>query len=205
MNLKVEKLLENGKEVSIETPYEDLNKEIGGWRAGELAIVGAQACQGKTKFALESAIKALRDGKSVLFYSVEHSEVETLIQMVDMLVSEGMTKSEASTFIANSNFNFVHDEKLSPNFIKRRAARESLTDEGVDFVIIDTLQIPSTSLESGETINYAIKFVNLKFAKMAKRMKIPVLLMTRINVDKEVTQVNKLISEDAGVVVSIQA
>mgnify|MGYP001390789531 CR=1 FL=1 len=61
----------------IAAPYKDLTAALdGGWRPGELVILGGRPAHGKTTIALDAARAAARGGHRVLFCSLEMSREE---------------------------------------------------------------------------------------------------------------------------------
>ena len=55
----------------IHTGLTGLNKVMGGWHRGELAIIAARTSMGKTALALSSLRQAAREGTSSIFFSME--------------------------------------------------------------------------------------------------------------------------------------
>lgn len=60
----------------LPTGWGDLDESLGGWRAGELILIGARPAVGKTALAVDLTRNLVRDGLPVLFVSLEQSRVE---------------------------------------------------------------------------------------------------------------------------------
>lgn len=68
---RMEKLRTGEVPESIHTGLIDLNKIMGGWHRGELAVIAARTSMGKTAFILSSLRQAAMHGTSSIFFSME--------------------------------------------------------------------------------------------------------------------------------------
>jgi replicative DNA helicase len=68
---RMEKLRTGEVPESIHTGLLDLNKIMGGWHRGELAVIAARTSMGKTAFILSSLRQAAIRGTSSIFFSME--------------------------------------------------------------------------------------------------------------------------------------
>jgi replicative DNA helicase len=70
-------MMRQGFIAGISTGFSDLDKMISGFRKGHLTLLGALSSDGKSALALQFALNVARQGKNVLFFSLEmpHDEV----------------------------------------------------------------------------------------------------------------------------------
>ena len=65
------------------TGFEILDKHLdGGFRSGDLVLLGGPQGLGKTTWALQTARNAARSGRSVVFFSFEHDPESLLVRLV---------------------------------------------------------------------------------------------------------------------------
>ncbi len=70
---KIELLRTGETKDFIHTGLSDLNRIMGGWHRGELAVIAARTSMGKTAFALSTLRQAARHGTASIFFSMEIS------------------------------------------------------------------------------------------------------------------------------------
>jgi replicative DNA helicase len=71
-----------GGMIGTPTGYPDIDRFTAGWQSGDLNILGARPSVGKTALAIEFALRQLRTGNPVAFFSLEMSRESILQRMV---------------------------------------------------------------------------------------------------------------------------
>jgi replicative DNA helicase len=177
----------------VPTGFNDLDMLTGGFKGGELIVIGARPAMGKTTFALNIAYNSASVGKNVLFFSLEMSKKQLHPRMFSMLsgvplskIDSGMLSDEEAERITNSfleNTDIVDriaivDDMLYISDIS------SMAYSVENMVIIDYLQLIKTKnkyqmryQELGDIV------ASLKF--LAKELDVPIVALAQVNRDVE--------------------
>lgn len=73
---KLEEISKSETKTTGVNSFDKINKLTGGWQNGNLIILAARPSMGKTKIAQEFAKKAVENGDSILFFSLEMADTE---------------------------------------------------------------------------------------------------------------------------------
>src|SRR5690606_12929649 len=81
---RVEMLTNRGENYldGVHTGYESINRHTGGWKPGNLIIVGARPGMGKTAFVLRTVLENIMQGNPVGMISLEMDIVELKARLV---------------------------------------------------------------------------------------------------------------------------
>lgn len=88
---RIAKLRDGEVPDSIHTGLIDLNKIMGGWHRGELAVVAARTSMGKTAFVLSALRQAARHGTSSVFFSMEITADQASCRMLSDTIWNSQT------------------------------------------------------------------------------------------------------------------
>ena len=216
-----------GRVASVSSAYPTIDAYTGGWGATHLITIGARTGVGKSVFAINNAVTALQQGKTVMFFSLEMSEREVMSRMVASLTmipiqtiekalplsdDEIQRQAEALEFIKNSNLIIDTTPEITADEIKRRAIRQSQSEKGLDMIIIDYLQLISVD-SNKKSRQEAVASVSRSMKILAKELNIPVMVLVQLNRERrdEEDQTPKLydiresgaIAQDSNVVILI--
>lgn len=199
---KRREIAEKNKELSgglqgLPTPLQSLNKYTSGLMPGQLITVGAQTGVGKSVFAVMQAVAALKANMSVMFFSLEMSEEELFDRIIANLahvklnkIKDGeLTEEEkerienATKFLETKTLIIDSDPKATVDSIRSKSTKQQQSEEGLDLVIVDYLQL----LSSSERFNSRQELVadlsrNMKLT--AKSLGIPIMTLTQLNRQK---------------------
>lgn len=146
----------NGKKTNVmETGFTSIDNYIGGFKPGQLVVVGARPSLGKTAFALNMAIELEKNDCNVTVFSLEMSSKDIVTRMmasqtlidlkkfekVDALTNEEIEKS--INFLdrySKSNIRVNADPKATPVDI-RRAASTMKQESDRNVIIVDYLTL----------------------------------------------------------------
>lgn len=210
----------------VATGYHQLDNILSGLQKSDLIILGARPSYGKTSFALDMARNAALAGYSVGVFSIEMSRE----QIVDRLIASqariplwrlrtGRLQNEMEFSLIQqaldelSKANLFIDDTPSPTVLQMRsAARRLQLDHGLDFLVIDYLQLiqPRTSVES---MVHQVTEISRGLKALARELDIPVLALSQLSreVDKRDIKIPRLsdlresgsLEQDADVVMFI--
>ena len=187
---QVEHEMLEGKEfIGTKTGFDELDRFLEGFYAGELILVGGRPSMGKTGFAI-SLIKNLcmDDNKSCLYFTLSESPkilIERIIKMVaNMDVTDPQSLSpkkrerikETAKAIRKSSL-IIEGKSISIDSITRKCLKHSLQDKP-DFIVIDYLQLIYSKDERSND-SQLLPYVK-KLRKTARLIKCPIILLTQL-------------------------
>lgn len=182
---------ENGKGIiGIDTGYSELNAVIDGFRPEHLWVVGGYTNMGKTATSLNFVANMIKQGKRVVYFSLEMGRLDILSRLLGILldnsglsVLKGFPHDEQKVqemfdLIAKSQFT-VFNNKTSLDEIIFSMMEQM--DNHVDLFVIDFLQLVYVKGSKNEydTTTQSI----LQFQQIAKRLKSTVMVLSQISND----------------------
>ena len=185
----------HGKKLNItglSTSFEELNQMTSGFQPGELIIIAARPSMGKTALSLNMALQSALEGKRVAFFSVEMAKEQLLIRLLsslthiplsslkvgniekdwDHLYAGSVRLSETALFIDDSSH-------ISP-FEIRSKARRLKAQGGLDFIIVDYIQLMSMK-KTFDSREREVSEMSRLLKSIAKELKVPVLALSQLN------------------------
>lgn len=202
-----------GKPMTASTGFSDLDRATGGYRAGDLWILGARPGVGKTVFAVTSANKVARRGVGTLLFSLEVAEPQMTARLLaDLAFSSSHRMSFKQILAAENRADAITDEqaarlavayetltrmplvldvasRLSPGEIRIRvrAERQRMAARGVDLkvVFIDYLkQVAASDRYKGNRVQ-EIGEISYSLKQLAKDEGVCVVLLAQLNRELE--------------------
>ncbi len=185
----------HGKSLNItglSTAFEELDQMTSGFQPGELIIIAARPSMGKTALSLNMALQGALDGKRVAFFSVEMAKEQLLIRLLSILthirlsslkigdinenwdqLMEGASRlSETALFIDDSSH-------ISP-FEIRSKARRLKAQGGLDFIVVDYIQLMSMK-RPFDSREREVSEMSRLLKSIAKELRVPVLALSQLN------------------------
>ena len=182
----------------IPTPFDPLTQKLGGMRAGEVYVIGANQGAGKTSLAHQFAITALERNTGVLIFSMEMGfrDVFQRIAAIDARVDLGLYRRLKRFHADVPNF-LEMDARLrestrkfmrAPLYVETKSAvtpeyptEESLRIKGrssIGLVIVDHMQLMGTG---GKMRSDYEKFTSISRASkgIAADLNVPLLLISQ--------------------------
>ena len=154
---------------------------------------GEKISKGETWYSIKKTIEAMKDNKSVLFFPIGITEKEVIIRikkvLTDTRISSWLTKKNLNEkdknkliddFIKNSNLIIDENNLIDNNYIVKKMRKQSNTEKGLDFVVIDgiNLVVDDTELDNSkefeiiqnllENVNHELKCQTLITIKSDK-------------------------------------
>ena len=183
------------KPISVPTGFSVLDEWTGGWMPGGLSVIGARSGDGKSAFAIHSALTALQAGKSVLFASLEMNEDEVRQRMIaskaSVTISQVRLETNPYTHRLIGNARKVLGElsltldaapRQTVEHIRERALELIATERGLDLVVVDYFELITPSLrESGATRQEQFAAVSRDLKLMAVELGVPVLVTVQVS------------------------
>ena len=177
---------------NVENNLVNIN-EIENSNFNKIQLIGGKTGKGKTWYSVNKAIEAMKDGKTVLFFPIESTAEEIIRRIKKILadtralswITEKRFKNEQDKdkfiddFIKNSNLIINENYLIDDNYIVSTMRKQSKTEEGLDFVIIDGIHLV---LGNTELNNYKdFERIQNLLEDVSHELKCQTLITTQIN------------------------
>lgn len=193
----LEKLSSIKNEITgIPTGYYDIDKLTSGFHENELIIIAARPAMGKTAFALNMAVNmAVNAGKSVALFNMEMGAEQLITRM---LASVGQIESsklrtgrlehqdwkrvnEAISRLADTKI-FIDDTPgMTVSEMRAKCRRLSNSEDGLDIVIIDYLQLINGSARYAGQRQQEVSEISRSLKTMAMELNVPVIALAQLS------------------------
>lgn len=192
--IEIERLFNNKGEITgVGSGFMDLDAKTSGFQKGDMVLIAARPSMGKTTFALNIAEHvALREGKSVVVFSLEMSKEQLAYKLlcseanVDMLkLRTGALDDKDWENIARatgplSKARIYIDDTAGVSVMEMRSKCRRLKMEyGIDLILIDYLQLMSGS--SPENRQQEVSEISRSIKALAKEMECPVIALSQLS------------------------
>ena len=180
----------------VPTGFHDLDKKTRGLSKNQVIIVAGRPGAGKSTFALNIGLNAaILAKKTVAFFSLEMGAEEIVKKMYSSVgridgntIATGKLNNtdwkkfnEAQSELADTNF-FIDDTAgITVGEIRRKCRRLKTSDVGLDLIIIDYLQlISSTTKYSGNRVA-EVSEISRDLKKLAMELEVPVVALAQLS------------------------
>ena len=193
--LEIERLFNNkGSITGVGSGIRDLDAKTSGFQKGDMVLIAARPSMGKTTFSLNIAEHAaLREGKSVVIFSLEMSKEQLEYKLlcseanVDMLkLRTGNLDDDDWERIARatgplSKARIYIDDTAGLSVMEMRSkCRKIKMEYGIDMILIDYLQLMSGSSGS-ESRQQEVSEISRSIKALAKEMECPVIALSQLS------------------------
>lgn len=192
--VEIERIFNNKGEITgVGSGFIDLDAKTSGFQKGDMVLIAARPSMGKTTFALNIAEHAaLREGKSVVVFSLEMSKEQLAYKLlcseanVDMLrLRTGALEDKDWESIARatgplSKAKIYIDDTAGVTVMEMRSkCRRLKLEYGIDLIVIDYLQLMSGS--SNESRQQEVSEISRSIKALAKEMECPVIALSQLS------------------------
>ena len=193
---RLEKLHENkGMLRGLPTGFKDLDTMLSGFQNSDLIILAARPSMGKTTLALDMArMAAVHHDKSVVIFSLEMSSQQLVDRMLSAESRVNAWNLRTGRLSSDREFSLIRDslDKLAKakiyiddqpgNSIVRMKAlcRRLKAEKGLDFIIVDYLQLMTTSKNYDSMVNQVTE-ISRSLKSLAKELDVPVLALSQLS------------------------
>ena len=184
-----------GEITGIPSGFTDIDKLTAGFHENQLIIVAARPAMGKTVFALNVAVNAALKGKSVAIFNLEMDAV----QLANRILSS-VGQIEGKKFM-NANFNnddwtrlneamsqladakiFINDmTETTIGAIRSKCRRLASSENGLDLVVIDYLQLISGGKNYGTNRQQEVSDISRALKLLALELHIPIIAVAQLS------------------------
>ena len=194
---ELEFLAKNGGDVTgVPTGFYDLDKRTTGFHGNELIIIAGRPGMGKSALAINMATNmAVNYKKSVALFNLEMGSTQIVNRMLSSVGQINSQKlrtgkldhtdwkkyNETLSLLADTKF-FIDDTPgITVSEIRSKCRRLKNSDKGLDCIIIDYLQLISSSNKySGHRTN-EVSEISRDLKKLAMELEVPVIALAQLS------------------------
>ena len=178
------------KNHNIMTGFVELDRMIGGFRPGEVIMLGGRPSMGKTTLALQFAENALFKNVPVVVFSLEQSKEQLSLRMLCTEIRVDFQKSKTGN-IAETEWEksamrtgkltltkiFIDDTPRLSILEMGSKSRQIKAEYGLGMIIVDYLQLMG-GYNGTDQENYKI---SRSLKAMAKELNVPVIILSQLS------------------------
>lgn len=180
----------------IPSGYYDLDKITKGFHGSELIIVAARPAMGKTAFALNMAVNmACNSHKTVALFNMEMPGEQLVNRMISSIGQVEMSKlltgklenddwkrvNEAISRLSDTTMVIDDTPGQTIGEIRAKCRRQASSDDGLDIVIIDYLQLISGSARYAGQRQQEVSEISRSLKTMAMELNVPVIALAQLS------------------------
>lgn len=185
-----------GDITGVPSGYYDIDKLTSGFHENELIILAARPAMGKTAFALNMAVNmALNAKKSVALFNMEMGAEQLISRMLSSVGQIEASKlrtgklehndwkrvNEAISRLADTKI-FIDDTPgITVSEMRAKCRRLANSEDGLDVVIIDYLQLISGSAKYAGQRQQEVSEISRSLKTMAMELNIPVIALAQLS------------------------
>ena len=193
---RLERLHENkGMLRGLPTGFKDLDTMLSGFQKSDLVILAARPSMGKTTLALDIArMTAINHDKSVVIFSLEMSSQQLVDRMLSAQSRLNAWNLRTGRLSSDREFSLLRDslDKLAKakiyiddqpgnSIVRMKAlARRLKVEKGVDLIVVDYLQLMTTSKNYDSMVNQVTE-ISRSLKSLAKELDVPVLALSQLS------------------------
>ena len=180
----------------VPTGYYDIDKLTSGFHENELIIIAARPAMGKTAFALNMAVNMeINAKKSVALFNMEMGAEQLITRMLSSVGQIESSKlrtgklehndwkrvNEAISRLADTKI-FIDDTPgMTVSEMRAKCRRLANSEDGLDIVIIDYLQLISGSARYAGQRQQEVSEISRSLKTMAMELNIPVVALAQLS------------------------
>lgn len=208
----LEKLAETKGDVTgVATGWYDIDNLTSGLHENEFIIIAARPAMGKTAFALNLATNvAMNNKKGVALFNMEMGAEQLVNRMISSLGQVEAKKlttgnlqnqdwkrvGEAISQLSETKLYMDDTPGITIGEIRSKCRRLANSEEGLCLVVIDYLQLISSSVNYGGNRQQEVSDISRSLKMMAMELKVPVIALAQLSRSVEARENKRPIMSD---------
>lgn len=189
----------------VKTDLMDFDRTFGGLNKKQVILLAGSPSMGKSTLALQIALNVARQGKVVLFFSQEMSDIEIGNKIISNLYNinsyrifkKNIFPDEMEKIETGKEFDKINNKlfldytsNINPDYVDKKILEmEKVKKIKVDLVIVDHLHIMKSNIKTN-TRNEELGLITSDLKAIAKKRELPILLLAQLS-RKDKTLVSK--------------
>jgi replicative DNA helicase len=200
--VKLDKLHENkGGMTGVPTGFRVLDLILGGLQPSDLIVLAARPAVGKTSWALNVALRIIKDttrqGLRMMIFSLEMGEEQLVRRLMSMEATVDQTRlrngdiedehwgrlTEAATTLSTDRMWIDDTPAITLQEMRARALRYQ-AEHGLDFIMVDYMQLMRGMNSNGKTPENRTQEVSLLsrgLKELARELNVPVVALAQLS------------------------
>jgi replicative DNA helicase len=152
-------------------------------------VIGGYTNMGKTATSLNIASNVIKQGKRVVYYSLEMSKTDILSRLLGIMTKEsGLAILKGSKYdsgavagcmeLISKSESSIYNEKTELSAIEGSMLEENL-NKPVDLFIVDFLQL--ITLKGAKSEYESVSTAILELQQTAKKLKVPIIVLSQVS------------------------
>jgi replicative DNA helicase len=192
-----ERLASEGTLTGVPSNFIDLDHITGGWQKSDLIIIAARPGMGKTAFALNCIMNAVKAKKTVAMFTLEMSKNQLMTRLIASEARIDQSKLRRGDLTDEEQDRLMHgvraigtlpsilgiDETPGLTLLELRSrCRRFKKEHGLDLIVIDYLQLMAPSgTKKYESREREISEISGGLKGLAKELNVPVIALAQLN------------------------
>jgi replicative DNA helicase len=184
----------------VPTGFKTLDKYVGGWQPGSLITLGGRTGTGKSFTATNFLVAAANAGRSIMFFSLEMAAQEIMNRIMAMTAHvklAPLTKGalndadvekvkQAREHFKKLKISIDTTSNMDVNHIKAAAMKKMMSDDGLDLIIVDYLQlITPDPTRKNDNRERQVAEISRALKLLAGQLKVPIIDLVQLNREKK--------------------
>ena len=178
----------------IMTNYDRLDELLGGLHRSDMIVLAARPSLGKSTLAINFLLNAAKDGSVVAMFSLEMSREQLALRMlaseaeVDAqrlrlgLYTEAQERRIIGAIGSLSELPIYIDDTAMQGIVEMRSkARRMYLERGIDFLVVDYLQLIQGGQGRGDNRVQEISEITRSIKGMARDLNVPILAVSQLS------------------------
>jgi replicative DNA helicase len=177
----------------VPTPFSQLDQMTSGFQKSDLIILAARPSMGKTALSLNLATHAIKDKKTVGYFSLEMSAEQLTLRLLASESGINNQNIKNATISSEEWIELTHvaaelaemklfiDDTAGISIMELRAkARKLKAQHGIDLLVIDYLQLLH-STKRHENRHQEVSEISRSLKGLAKELEIPIIALSQLS------------------------
>lgn len=178
----------------VTSGFKGLDDKLSGFQKSDLIILAARPSMGKTSLSLDIARKAALGGVSVGYFSLEMSSQQLVDRMLAAESNVDLWKMRTGRNLTDQDFERIRDgmsrmskapiyidDQAGNNIMSMRAtARRLKAQYDLDLIIVDYLQLMTTSRNHDNMVNQVTE-ISRALKGLARELNVPVIALSQLS------------------------
>jgi len=179
----------------VPSGYTKLDRVTSGWQRSDLVIIAARPSMGKTAFVLSMTRNmAIDHNQGVALFSLEMSSVQLVNRLIvseTELASDKIRNGRLEPFeweqleykikrLVEANI-YIDDTPAISVFELRAKCRRLMSQQKVDIIIIDYLQLMTGPTETKGNREQEVSMISRSLKGIAKELNVPIIALSQLN------------------------
>lgn len=182
--------------VAVSSGIRELDEIVSqGWRPGDMIVIAARPSVGKTAFAVNLALNAVKGGKKVGLFSAEMADVQIGYRIISNMTGIPGTLLRSDQDMSLADWTAVRnlvkgpsplddlyvDDTPAISIAEFTAKARKMVREGVGLVFVDYLQLMTAGVSRNSVREQEVAAISHALKATAKKYSIPVIALAQLS------------------------